>query len=647
MKKNVLKTCLVSLASALTLGVGAFLMNQNVNVEKAEALSTNKHLYIKVTDVSEIQIGDVIVLASGSGRVFDYPAGNPRYMHVGDVSGMSSNRDRLFADESEVDRLEVCAGIETQAYSTSFSFKCLDVDGYNVQNKYLGWVDNEEIQPHDKGNTAYYYGNIAFRPNVDGYSSWSLENDGTDGEVRFYRINEPRPEEGWNIRVDTRTARPHLYYGNNGDKLRIFKEIDRNNFNSQDTYTYLTNEPNKSHYYQGDTVDLSGLEFNTRIDGRDLHIRYDEEPGFFSNISNALYDGRVTFDYCEITYNFACIDIMTNPVNFTFRDYVLQDELLYDVRGSYVLGARNEGNVDILMINALTDDVEENSASDTLYVVEYQYTDPDDPEGETATQVYDDYLHVVTNPKGNKASRLANTPVTIVSNPNNINKIHIYNPKGGNYLGCATSGAYEGHLRIENAPSDDNAITITANCEIEMDGKVLVSDGNVFKFVSNPTSEQKVRLYKKAIDNDFMSHIDAFVSSFFSRTNSDCANLSVQPSTWNNVINDFSSLTVDEKAYLVNITYIHNSNAGLENIYDAMDRYDYIVAKYGYSDFLSRKDFGTWQDNYNALEEQNNQSNNVMPIIMKNDGSLIVVVSLAAVVSIALVGFITYKKKHQ
>ena len=72
---------------------------------------------------------------------------------------------------------------------------------------------------------------------------------------------------------------------------------------------------------------------------------------------------------------------------------------------------------------------------------------------------------------------------------------------------------------------------------------------------------------------------------------------------------------------------------------DLMDRYDYIVAKYGYTDFINRKENKTHQNNYSS------QQADVIPNIDSTLPIYIVVVSILGMSSLTLLICIK-KKKH-
>ena len=71
MKKGVIRTILMSLGISLSIGLGAFAVNTINKIEESKALSSNTHLYVKVTDSSQLAEGDTIVLVTPDGKVFE------------------------------------------------------------------------------------------------------------------------------------------------------------------------------------------------------------------------------------------------------------------------------------------------------------------------------------------------------------------------------------------------------------------------------------------------------------------------------------------------------------------------------------------------------------------------------------------------
>ena len=98
----------------------------------------------------------------------------------------------------------------------------------------------------------------------------------------------------------------------------------------------------------------------------------------------------------------------------------------------------------------------------------------------------------------------------------------------------------------------------------------------------------------------FIKH---FVNGFFNAT-AICdpvgnAN-NITDEIWNSQASAFHSLSDFAQATLINKTYTYGSTDG-DSVGAAMERYDYIISKYGtstFSDFIGRIEAGTRQDHY-------------------------------------------------
>ena len=652
MIKGVIRTILMSLGISMSIGLGSFAVNRINNVSKAEALSENKHLYVKVTDRSQLSVGDVIVLATPGGRAFTCPAGNPRYLCMDYVAGMSNGGDKLFCDESQVDRLELVQGSKTG----SFALKCLDVDGYNMQGKYISWVEREDIQPHDKGNVGYYLSNLAFRTTIDDKSSWFFSFD-ADNNYTCEVDRSDEPAENYGIFFGGSNARPALYYTWNSDqvvrsKLVIFKEIDRSKF-SQTAANVIT-QPTNNIYHSGDLVDLSGLELYFEVDGYAMDILYDDEPGYFTNIGVAQATGHVYIEYCEMPYNVPGLTIVPVTNDLTIIDYTVLNESYHDYRGTYVLSTNDGYYATLIQAGNVDADPENNNENAVSYtpLTNYEYTpDPNYPEQTVSiTQVYANSLHLIQNPGGNANSKVAKTQVQLVHDANDPTKSYLYSPYAEMYLCYQDGGEHDGNLLAKSAPSSSDAVTVSNDGQVSINGRTLVTyieDYETFvKFVSDPSGKTPFKLYRKNTDATFRNHIDTFVSSFLSKTSADCQAESVQSSTWTSVQSDYADLTLDEKGYLANIEYVHSANEGLSNEYNVVDRYDYIISKYEFSDFMDRKAANTWQDNYPHDIDNSNLSKLIKEISNKN--AVMVFAVLISITSVSALLFVFYKKKkHQ
>jgi hypothetical protein len=121
---------------------------------------------------------------------------------------------------------------------------------------------------------------------------------------------------------------------------------------------------------------------------------------------------------------------------------------------------------------------------------------------------------------------------------------------------------------------------------------------------------------------------EAYAQQFLSSTDTQCAALAVTLSSWSSLQTSFESLSGDSK----NALLLATANVNGTYVQKAAARYDYIVQKYGYSNFINR----------NYLNAKNVDTLNENP-------SSLIGVGIISIISIGLVGayfFFCKKKKN-
>ena len=112
----------------------------------------------------------------------------------------------------------------------------------------------------------------------------------------------------------------------------------------------------------------------------------------------------------------------------------------------------------------------------------------------------------------------------------------------------------------------------------------------------------------------------------------------VDPSDWAGLVSKFNSMSEDAKGYFGSLTYDHDQE-DKNSSKDLMDRYDYIVTKYSYTDFINRRENGTLKNNLSS------QIVNVIPSVESTSPIFIVVISILGASSLAFVLYFLYKKR--
>lgn len=108
--------------------------------------------------------------------------------------------------------------------------------------------------------------------------------------------------------------------------------------------------------------------------------------------------------------------------------------------------------------------------------------------------------------------------------------------------------------------------------------------GNYKYFAFGMTATSGTNYYDSIVvnveDEDALSYAQTFLSS----TDAECAALAVTGTTWSTLSSLYSALSTDAKNALVSAV----ANVSGNDVQKAVARYDYIVAKYGYTNFMDR-----------------------------------------------------------
>jgi uncharacterized protein YjdB len=109
--------------------------------------------------------------------------------------------------------------------------------------------------------------------------------------------------------------------------------------------------------------------------------------------------------------------------------------------------------------------------------------------------------------------------------------------------------------------------------------------GNFKFFAFAMTAASGTNYYDSIVVNVADEDAVAYAQTFLSSTDDECASLAVTGSTWSTLSSLFSALSTSSKNVLIAAV----ANVSGSDIQKAVARYDYIVAKYGYTNFMSRE----------------------------------------------------------
>ena len=147
--------------------------------------------------------------------------------------------------------------------------------------------------------------------------------------------------------------------------------------------------------------------------------------------------------------------------------------------------------------------------------------------------------------------------------------------------------------------------------------------------------------YNDIIEDDVQNFIDAFLDATSNCDNTGETN-NLTEEDWLLAKRAFEALGPDAQGYLANMTYNHNQEAS-GSAANIVDRYDYIIAKYDFEDFMLRKLVNTYVNHYSSNSQVFNS------LISNDNDSFMVLTVIVGVVSsfVGLLFYFQYKKKHQ
>ena len=644
---KLIRNCVLGVIASITLGLSTVALGAKQNVTQANAITGSMHFYTEVTSEADLHVGDTILIFTTSGRTFDCAAGNPRFYRMNYVSGVNGDVTRVYADESQVKRFQLGEGVQdsksteisTGIYKPSFSLKLLDHPGFaDLRGKYLNHTeDRNAVLPHDKGSVGYYMTPICFKDftngAVDGHASWEFFYQSSNHVFHITRQDE-RDKANYSLCYRGSNTRPALDYNYETGGMRVLKEISLSSELIQYNPIVVTTDPNRNKYYVGDIPDLSGLEISLHFKDESVaDVFYDNEPDFFKATSKVQHtspgssDGMIVMEYCGISFR-VLVDIIEEVTNT--NSYCLLSGELDDYRGTYIA----VGNL-VSEYYGFKQNIVDTTPSTTAH---FRQTIDYDNSGIIQLEI-NEFFSEQGLPF--KIERL-----TVGGQSRYF--IHV----NDGYLSFSTGeGDLNGALFAKSKESltANDAITIDSNHHVLMNGRTFVlSDSGFFGFSTN--SSGAVKLFKLMPSSDYETHIDNFMTTFIDDTASACLAENVTSSLWADLADEFALLTVDEQGYYARLSYTHGME-DTNSVENVVDRYDYIVAKYEYDDFMNRKDAGTWKDYFNYEDDTLPPDETYDPSRVIGTEVSTSVIALAIIItsilSLSTVSFFIIRKKHK
>jgi len=132
--------------------------------------------------------------------------------------------------------------------------------------------------------------------------------------------------------------------------------------------------------------------------------------------------------------------------------------------------------------------------------------------------------------------------------------------------------------------------------------------------------------YYDSIAINLYGDANTYAKGFLSSTDSECSALSVSTATWSSLQSSFGSLSSDAKTAITGVT----ANSSGTNIQKAIARYNFVVQKYGYTDFMGLGVGGS--ANEKVLTTENSSS---------------AIAAIAAMLGLAVCGVVLLRRKKQ
>ena len=614
-KRN--KTLIALLSASLMLGVAAFFSINKSEIKEVEATRSYpiSGTFARIHSHIDLNVGDKVIFVSYDGKAMDDIWGNPGYLH-GDNAGVNLSNDRNVAtltnSNATIFTVEAGSAVDDAKLGSSYAFRAdsMSITGQKKSNIYVAHNEKEYYGDNTFANIAYFKDrDVAVEVANQLESSWYIEFTDEYDEVVTHIRNAKAVRYG-NYKNELRFTYEYAprFCSNSGLYVNLYKLVDNTIY-----AVSVKQNPDKTDYYVGDYIDLTGLIIEIHSQTGNQYVEYSyENYGDFTYSPTAYGDGEVLL---PVTYNGRNFVI---PINVSRPSYsATKIGQLADYRGSYML-------------------VEESMGYG--FQADGSYSLPGCKTRIQSTQNYGVYS--VKNAGIYSSLRLDVTK--------DNSGYHLKNDSGK-------------YVDLDNFILSDSASSVviehTNDGEVvkSTSGKYLCFDSDETLYVVATQSEidlhneyKPVVLCRYELTSAEQTALDTYVSNFISTTNV-CVETGTQflitENNWTTLSNGFSGLSATVQAEIINTTY-EIGQADMTDLQFAMSRYDYIYDKYhtnpNYTyiiDFIGRSSAGTMKNSFGA--------STLSPIQISTNNDVNIVVIVAVSVSLLLIASLTiYKKKR-
>ena len=631
MKKHL---AILSLLTLLAGGIALSTTSENVKTASADGETPTGHLFVQIEREEDLREGDKVFIATLGGTVFSALSGNPVFASESHVFGRSEDGKKYYTYYTESYQEMLLMQVEKGAYDNTWSFKSLRTKSqesnyaHPTRGRYLAYGHNYS---DEKYQNIQAYGDVNFADGKGQYTSWTVE---FRDEEKYAIIKRYGEEYDTHIQwvYYGRTARNNFGYYTGNTDICLFREVNVDQSSGRVSLDIFTH-PDQTTVYQGDYLDLTGLEMRVTIDKNEsteftFTSSYAIDHGFYT-VSPAGEGNRVYCSYAGWNFNLE-VEIIEDTSQYIYFNEIKAER--GDYRGTYLVVYQS--GTDVAQLR-----------SDDTYAIEYE---KDSADGAINSSMHSKIMihryYIVHH-------RISGVAYSFLYAAN-TNKYLIRN--GNEY--AFTSNA--------NDLTAASAVTLDSNFNIHVGDGIMYFSNSDFHFGDNPSMDSRAKLYKRVVDftefnTENTQRYTTFVNHFAALSSEGCdvsgdTSTSLTTNDWNNtlatefnnIIDDFNGY--DFQGYLANMTYTHNAEKGTNSIKDLIDRYDYILTKYesikGFDDFMDRKYSSAYQENYVAPET----NNSIFAFSEEENQSMTMIVLVISAISTAtLMALLIIKKKRK
>lgn len=619
------------------------LLDTNNSSKITRSSSSDQNLFVRIDDISELNAGDKVIISNQYGNILDHFGGNPIYLVSRNYGGASGLGDKYLIADSlsnyQILNVDKVGDYFTFQFTYTYSYYW---DKVVCGGKYFCYRQSDGYWDSNNGKVDLY-GDLYFTDNKNSeYAQWKFSpNANGNGFFNMMRSGE---NDGTFITYQSGTTRDRFWYGGSGSNygVRIYKYVNLDDyqavFNNNDI-----SDPNRTTFYQGESIDLTGLEFNLYlldknyvIDGTTdlasaalytLHSKYENEKGYYSSVTTegSGETARGIFTYLGLTYRVFIQIIQESSGSY---QYQLIDYSMSDYRGTYYFGS-------ILNWHPYDEYGEEDESRYSVSILKGTESDIGGTVSDLSMDISTEIIDVPESGASPNVVRSKFEVKRVVVN--GVSNTYLYNPVYNRYLSYDNSG--ELCYAEENDLTSKEVFSVSNNKPVLNGNMFIIFNGSSFNVSSNDSNA--ITMFKLMPKASFYSELDGFVTTFFEKIQ--CiseGSVNFTTSDWTDTKTAFDVLSVDVQGYLANLIYVHNGeepgSAG-----DMVDRYDYILSKYPdtYVDYMNRKEaaYSNYYSNY---------SNNVFssPLSKDNNIFIIVVITICLLTFVPVVLFVKKKK---